>query len=417
VFGQRNYWRNDPKSASSIFTRKGVPEKLTRERRCREIGDPVAGSTSGSVSQILATSSDKYRKFNEVTLDKFFENLSKSSRLPANKKFSCWNCGSPKHMAAFCPKVAKSVPDKKSPCSYCGSSKHMSSGCDDVFNFKLYKAAKSDKKNRCFNCTLYGHMARDCPYDSLQSDDDTEEVLIVDEEVREPQIWVQSDNSESDDETSDVGSFADELSYDEKLEDIAVEQPVKTGFSNVPCNSDRFAYIEDIHCLPKGHIWEWYDNYEDHLTHLCRMTIVNIYHGMGLQDGRPDCFTGANLDHPDPVFAEILYERIPVLRLFEFNDKHRYIPGLTSIKTWLCVSMAKACQLMTANNITMQMDHKTIYTRLTQSVKNIAKVNDNIGFTLTGNLVPVDTISFAWNLVRFYLYQRRNLVQDLDFIK
>jgi hypothetical protein len=223
----------------------------------------------------------------------------------------------------------------------------------------------------------------------------------------------------------DTSSSESDASIDDADSDVETEMekivaPV-AAFTKLPCKdaeeSGAFKHVDEFHSLPIGHTWEWFDNYDDHFTTCCKMTLKEIHHG-GAVDGRPDVFTGAELVHEDPVYALILYERTPVLRFFEFNDKHRYVPTTPfSTKTWLRVSLEMSCQLLVPSNVTHQMDPDTIFTRITQAAKNIAKVNSNATFSNTGNLVHGDTIVFANNIVKKYFYERRNLVRGLDFMK
>jgi hypothetical protein len=179
---------------------------------------------------------------------------------------------------------------------------------------------------------------------------------------------------------------------------------------------------------PVGHSWIWYedDTYFDrpNLTYECEMEKMDYYPYLANGDARPDIHRNADLLHEDPVYSRILFTRRPVVRVGPFTSS--FLGSLVAVAkedlkfartVELIVSEEIASQVINSLNINFTMDNKAIYSRLSNATKNVAKVNQNRALAVRGHLICNDTITFAYNIAKYYMYSRRDLLPDRDFIK
>jgi hypothetical protein len=383
---------------------------------------------------------------------------------------SCWCCGSYKHGADDCndrynynklQQIQKSgilLPRSIVACSYCGSFKHNKNRCNDTFNYDKWMSEKAIKESHVnvdyerfddyelgliesfeseedenFYCGTGVYKIKHCHDEVHDTDCSSSDSCVVPGNLlgfKEVPVYCyvcgskehyfcdcpQNRNKfpKNNNNNSPVGSDSEDIIIVPNNSPVG---PVNAPKVPVDNKSPDGILSTDLFDIPIGYKWEWFENYDDHVTICCTMTKTKILREPIVGDGRPDCFVGSELLHPNPVYVEILYERRPVVRFFELNNKHRYGQYWFSKETKLIVSEEMACQLLIPQNATYQMEPAVIFSRITQASKTIAKVNANRCISLTGSLVPNDTTIFACNLVKFYFYERRNLVLGLDFIR
>lgn len=166
--------------------------------------------------------------------------------------------------------------------------------------------------------------------------------------------------------------------------------------------------IPEAELIPVGYKWKWRDD-ENWLSYSCVMEKIDSSSlPVPLTDKRPDQFRGAEMVHKEPKYSFIKYTRTPVFASMSY---------WVSSETILCVSEEVATQIITASNATYNYDQATIFNRITQAAKTVAKVNEDRYMTLNGYFPRNDTIVFANNLAKSYFYARRNLKENVDFIR
>jgi hypothetical protein len=188
------------------------------------------------------------------------------------------------------------------------------------------------------------------------------------------------------------------------LEETIIDQPVQAPILD--------GIVRPVSAIPIGFKWEWYDN-KDWFSYRCTMVkVVDLEHLEPQGDERPDSFRGADMVHDSPMYSQIEYKSTPVFRSGLIT-----IPYGRPKTTILVVSEEVATQIITASNCNFTMDAATVFNRITNAAKSVAKVNDNRSLVLQGLSPRNDTIVFANNVAKFYFYTHRNLKNNLDFVR
>jgi hypothetical protein len=368
--------------------------------------------------------------------------------------------------------------DCKKSCWCCGSSKHWSSDCRDTYNYKRYKRNERINSELSYDLekeliyedddSVIGYGIDSCKDNSkwikkknIFDDYQSKRVnrikcptlinpTLFTEHERKimvgPGPYCPDPPRPIEFNLLDPGAIADDITelIEEEgrrwrslhpptsiLPPVDVKPEIDVPGPVAPPNPEPIIpsnVAEGLFKNPVGHSWVWYedDTYYDrpNLTYECEMEKMDYYPYLANGDARPDIHRNADLLHEDPVYSRILFTRRPVVRVGPFTSS--FLGSLVAVAkedmkfartVELIVSEEIASQVINSLNINFTMDNKAIYSRLSNAAKNVAKVNQNRALAVRGHLICNDTITFAYNIAKYYMYSRRDLLPDRDFIK